>query len=119
MSCYHRDMIGQYFTCDMTWLTSSPSNHLALGQYVNNATGKFPANVTYQELDIPSNFPLVYMKYLPNANYGHKYFKDDVLHVRTVLLIAVRDIFEGEELFSSYFTVVHKKNPNNEVYRKL
>lgn len=74
---------------------------------MNNGTRDFPANVTYQELDIPSSFPLPYLKYIPNVNYSFKTYKSDVLHVRLVILVALRDIEQGGELFSSYFTVVH------------
>ena len=91
----------------MSWLTLTPYNLLAIGQYVNNATHEFPANVTYQELDIPSSFPLQYLKFIPNVNYGFKTYKCEALHVRLVVLVALRDIVQGEELFSSYFTVVH------------
>ena len=90
----------------MSWLTSSMENLLAIGQYVNNGTREFPANVTYQELDIPSSFPLQYLKYIPNVNYSFKTYKSEVFHVRIVILIALRDIMQGEELFSSYFTIV-------------
>ena len=35
-SCGHRDRVGPYFTCDLSWLTSHPLNPMAVGQYVNN-----------------------------------------------------------------------------------
>jgi hypothetical protein len=91
----------------MSWLTPTLSNLLAIGQYVNNGTHEFPANVTYQELDIPSRFSLLHLKYIPNVNYSFKTYKSEVLHMRLVVLVALRDIEQGEELFSSYFTVVH------------
>ena len=100
-------MVGNNFTCDMSWLTPSPYNLLAIGQYVNNGTREFPANVAYQELDIPSSFPLQYLHFIPNVNYSFKTYKSEELHVRVVVLVALRDIVQSEELFSSYFTVVH------------
>ena len=106
-SCGHRDLVGNNFTCDMSWLTPTLSNLLAIGQYVNNGTHEFPANVTYQELDIPSRFSLLHLKYIPNVNYSFKTYKSEVLHIRLVVLVALRDVEQGEELFSSYFTVVH------------
>ncbi|XP_028413036.1 SET domain-containing protein 9-like [Dendronephthya gigantea] len=105
-SCCQRDLVGEKFTCDMSWLTPNPHNLLAIGQYVNNATREFAANVSYQELNIPSSFPLQYLKYIPNVNYNFRTYKSEVIHVRIVVLVALRDIEQGEELFSSYFTVV-------------
>ena len=106
-SCGHRDLVGNNFTCDVSWLTDNPCNLLAIGQYVNNGTCEFPANVLYQELNIASNFPLHYLKYIPNVNYSFKAYKSEVLHVRIVILVALRDIMQDEELLSSYFTVIH------------
>ena len=99
--------MGPYPTCDFSWLDSAPSNPLAIGQYVNNETKAFPANVVYHELDIPSSFPLKLLKYIPNASYSFRGYASEINHVRTVTLAALRDIEQGEELFSSYFTVVY------------
>ena len=99
------------------------------------------ANVTYQELDIPKDFPLRFRKFIPNSYYDANRFGSDALgwalnitqnsmlwicynprmcrfyfrHIyaillfstlRTVVLVATRDIKEGEELFSNYFTAI-------------
>jgi len=112
-SCAARDVIGTYRFCDTSWMTSQNLNPLAIGQYVNNANKEYPANVIYQELDITLSFPVHLLQFIPNINfnaplltreYGDE--KDDILVIRTVLLIALRDINEGEEIFSSYFTEV-------------
>lgn len=94
----------------MSWLTPNPHNLLAIGQYVNNGTREFAANVSYQEVNIPSSFPLPYLKYIPNVNYNFRTYKSEIIHVRIVVLVALRDIDQGEELFSSYFTVVCRGN---------
>jgi len=103
-----RDVIGAYESCDATWLGSCQKNPLAIGQYVNNATPACPANVTYQELDLPQTFPLHLLQYIPNVRFsGIKADSaQDDSFMRLVLLIALRDIQEGEELFSSYFAEV-------------
>ena len=70
---------------------------------VNNETSIQQANVRYQELELPQDFPLLLRKYLPNINYQPG---QSGLPLRLVLLQAVCDIREGQELLSSYFTVV-------------
>ena len=97
--------------CDSTWLTSHHKNPLSLGQIVNNESSRYPANVRYQELDIPGTFPIHLMKYIPNIRYKplteqQNITKEEFIITRVVMLIAVRDIKCNEELFSSYFTEV-------------
>lgn len=110
-------MIGQFHFCDTSWLRSDDLllNPLSIGQYVNNANNEFSPNVMYKELDIPLTFPLELFKYIPNVNFNPPDFsdandddesKEQIIVVRSVLLLAVRDIKKGEELFSSYFTEV-------------
>ncbi|XP_046561407.1 SET domain-containing protein 9-like [Haliotis rubra] len=106
-SCQGRDRMGPFLSCDSSWLTESPHNPLAVGQYVNNQSAKYPANVAYQEFDIPSDFPFQLLKYIPNVHYGAS--TDSITHdrlMRVVVLVSTRDIQCGEELFSTYFTVV-------------
>ncbi|XP_068726615.1 SET domain-containing protein 9-like [Montipora capricornis] len=103
-----RDQIGPYSLCDTTWLGSEPQNPLAVGQYVNNRPKPLPANVAYQEVDIPfrSIAPNLW-KYLPNVWYGSGNIASENCFLRTVALVSVRDISQDEEVFSSYFTVIH------------
>ena len=70
---------------DTSWLTCWPVNPLSVGQVlsitltpgpshcslqiVNNETSSRPANVRYQELDLPPDFPLLVRKFIPNINY--------------------------------------------------
>nr|XP_022316264.1 SET domain-containing protein 9-like [Crassostrea virginica] len=107
-SCSQRDRQGPFNTCDASWLTSFPLNPLALGQYVNNQSREHPANVAYQEFDVPADFPFHYKQFLPNVFYS-PHTDDDISQraLRLVVLVSLRDIRKGEELFSSYFTVVH------------
>ncbi|KAJ8260757.1 hypothetical protein COCON_G00164800 [Conger conger] len=102
-SCSGRDRLGPFRLSDITWLMASPHNPLAVGQYVNNCSNEKAANVCYQEFDVPDKFPLELRQYLPNVNYRH----DTDKPLRCVVLVALREINSGEELFSNYFTIVH------------
>ncbi|KAJ3605252.1 hypothetical protein NHX12_027302 [Muraenolepis orangiensis] len=100
-SCSNRDMLGPYRLSDPSWLTARPKNPLAIGQYVNNCSDS-PANVCYQEYDLPKGFPLELHQYLPNVKYSHTVHRP----LRCVVLVSLRDILPGEELFSNYYTIV-------------
>lgn len=102
-SCSGRDRIGPFVTSDTSWLTTCPQNPLAVGQYVNNCSNHRPANVCYQEYDVPHRFPMELRRYLPNVNYSQGTQRP----LRCVVLVSLRDITEGEELFSNYYTIVH------------
>lgn len=102
-SCSARDRIGPFLTSDTSWMTDSPQNPLAVGQYVNNCSNEKPANVCYQECDVPDGFPLEVRQYLPNVNYSQHSERP----LRCVALVSLRDITAGEELFSNYYTIVH------------
>ncbi|KAM7401017.1 hypothetical protein PAMA_005290 [Pampus argenteus] len=101
-SCSGRDRIGPFMMSDTSWLTASPQNPLAVGQYVNNCSNEWPANVCYQEYDVPDKFPIELRQYLPNINYSLGIQRP----LRCVVLVSLRDITAGEELFSNYFTIV-------------
>ncbi|NXJ65156.1 SETD9 protein, partial [Rostratula benghalensis] len=102
-SCSRRDQLGPFQMSDESWLTSAPQNPLAVGQYVNNCSHEKAANVCYQEFDVPGYFPVELKQYLPNIVYSH----DIESHLRCVVLVTLRDIKQGEELFSNYYTVVN------------
>ncbi|XP_013881209.1 SET domain-containing protein 9 [Austrofundulus limnaeus] len=102
-SCSGRDRIGPFVTSDTTWLTDTPRNPLAVGQYVNNCTDDRPANVCYQEFDIPDSFPIELRQFLPNVNYSQETKRP----LRCVVLVSLREVRAGEELFSNYYTIVH------------
>ncbi|XP_048037214.1 LOW QUALITY PROTEIN: SET domain-containing protein 9 [Megalobrama amblycephala] len=102
-SCSGRDRVGPFGLSDSSWLTPRPVNPLAVGQYVNNCSNEKAANVCYQEFDVPDGFPLELRQYLPNVNYR----ADTQRPLRCVVLVSLRDINQGEELFSNYYTIVH------------
>lgn len=102
-SCTGRDRMGPFMMSDTSWLTDSPLNPLAVGQYVNNCSNQWPANVCYQEYDVLDSFPIELRQFLPNVNYS----QDTRGPLRCVVLVSLRDIRAGEELFSNYYTIVH------------
>uniref|UniRef100_A0A7N4UZ15 SET domain containing 9 n=1 Tax=Sarcophilus harrisii TaxID=9305 RepID=A0A7N4UZ15_SARHA len=102
-SCNGRDQLGPFKMSDSTWLTSEIQNPLAVGQYVNNCSNDKEANVCYQEFDVPELFPLEFKQYLPNIMYSC----DIQSPLRCVVLVALRDIQQGEELFSNYYTIIN------------
>uniref|UniRef100_A0A8C4QA89 SET domain-containing protein n=1 Tax=Eptatretus burgeri TaxID=7764 RepID=A0A8C4QA89_EPTBU len=98
-SCSGRDWLGPHPLSDITWLSADRLNPAAVGQYVNNCCPDRPANVAYQEFDVPLDFPLALRRFLPNVPYTSQL-------VRCMVLVALRDIENGEELYSNYFTVI-------------
>ncbi|KAM9367539.1 SET domain-containing protein 9 [Phaethornis superciliosus] len=102
-SCSRRDQLGPFQMSDESWLTAALQNPLAVGQYVNNCSHEKAANVCYQEFDVPGCFPVELKQYLPNILYSH----DIESHLRCVVLVTLRDIKQGEELFSNYYTLVN------------
>ena len=115
-SCSGRDHLGPYSSCDSSWLLNQrqPKNPLAVGQIVNNASHPDQVNILYQEIDIPYSFPSHLLQYIPNVRFNPFYLEDyedleSVVFIRVVILVALREIQQGEELFSSYFTEVQIK----------
>lgn len=104
-SCVGRDQVGMCRVGDTSWLTPRPVNPLNVGQFVNNENSVHGANVRYQEIDVPLDFPLHLRKFWGNINFESSAV-DGERQLRIVVLLALRDIEEGEELFSSYFTVI-------------
>ncbi|KAI8375742.1 hypothetical protein EDC96DRAFT_571827 [Choanephora cucurbitarum] len=88
---------------DMTWMDRKIlSNPLAIGQYVNNGTSIYPANVCYQEVDLPIAFPNDLRYLIPNMYWN----PDFQLITRLVALVSLDDIHPGEELRSTYMDVL-------------
>ncbi|KAI8327789.1 hypothetical protein BC941DRAFT_446308 [Chlamydoabsidia padenii] len=102
-SVFHREnWPGATQSSDLTWMTDKPRNPLAIGQFVNNGTYEYPANVYYQEIDIPKDFPRCLRQWIPNSYYGQT--DPFTTTTRIVALVAIREI-ENEELFSTYMDV--------------
>ena len=104
-SCSQRDKIGLYSTSDLSWMNINENMicPLNVGQFINNKSKCWKANVQYQEYNISYDFPLELRQYIPNVNVSGLHC---IGFLRTVVLVALRDISAGEELFSDYFTVI-------------
>ena len=105
-----RDRIGHpdgLMRCaDSSWTFSAePVNPLNVGQYVNNANDEYPANVAYCELDVPSDFPVELRCLLPNVNF-EMIAIDGKRDLKMIALVTTTEICQGDELLSSYFTLV-------------
>lgn len=61
--------------------------------------------VCYQEVDLPVTFPNHLRKYIPNM-YWDTHINPLSNPMRVVALVALRDIQDGEELFSTYMDLV-------------
>lgn len=112
-SCSKRDSVLGKLMCDTTWLTEEPVNPLAVGQYVNNQSNKYAANVAYQEFDVPASFPMELRQYIPNTEARlHQEMEQTMYNrlLRVVVLVSLGDIAAGEEIFSTYYTIVQKGN---------
>ena len=109
-SIHGRDrMNGFEPICDVSWMLDDYNYHvnpLNIGQIVNNhKNGLEPPNVVYQELDIihsEEQFSHHILPLLPNINYDFQLNH----RIKLVPLVAVREINENQELFSSYFTLI-------------
>ncbi|ORZ21362.1 hypothetical protein BCR42DRAFT_407385 [Absidia repens] len=99
-SLYHREnWPGATQISDMTWMTDVPRNPLAIGQIVNNGTKNYPANVYYQEIDLPMDFPRYLRQWIPNIYWCN--MDPFTNSTRVVALVALRDI-DNEEVLSTY-----------------
>ena len=109
-SIHGRDrMNGFEPICHVSWMLDDYNYHvnpLNIGQIVNNhKNGLEPPNVVYQELDIihsEEQFSHHILPLLPNINYDFQLNH----RIKLVPLVAVREINENQELFSSYFTLI-------------
>ncbi|KAI9137820.1 hypothetical protein BKA69DRAFT_1087878 [Paraphysoderma sedebokerense] len=96
----------QYPTADITWLSpwdECLQNPISIGQFINNETPSNPANVMYQELDIPlSMLRRNLWQYLPYLHSNGSPMKYEDVILKTIVLVSCRKIVEGEELRSTY-----------------
>ena len=101
-------MNGYEPMCDVSWILDDYNYHvnpLNIGQIVNNHKTGVKPNVVYQELDIihsEEQFSYYILPLLPNINYDFQLNH----RIKLVPLVALREIDENQELFSSYFTLI-------------
>ena len=109
-SIHGRDRLadGARPVCDVSWIATDgarPVNPLNVGQIVNNAPSEKAANVSYHEINLDLEaFDPTQRIFLPNVHYKSA----NQRFLRLVPLVAVRDIKAGEELYSSYFSIVEE-----------
>jgi hypothetical protein len=107
LSCHAR-----YPLYDTTWLLKDISMHrnpLALGHYINHFPSDSLPNVTYYEFDFDfnENEHDLY-RFVPNVRYSD-IDNDDEKGMPSAILISLRPIKQGEELFSCYLNVIQQE----------
>jgi hypothetical protein len=100
----------------------SPSviyNPYAIGHYINSSHDSRPseelqtqrANVMYYEYEFDRDeWPIDLLRYTPNVHYNPQTMylrKDQGAAVKSIVLIALRELDDGEELFASYKNLVY------------
>ena len=91
--------------CDISWLYDDYCFHvnpLNIGQIVNNQSSTQKANISYEEISLNQKSCQKILSLLPNINYESGFQQ----HLRLVPLIAIDDINAGQELFSTYFSLI-------------
>lgn len=115
LSCRSQGHLGFFESCDETWLHSNPPassltsctqvtpSQFAIGQIVNHATRQSLANLAYIEIVLQDfQIPIYLRPYLPNVLYSFSSSSVST-SMRVIVLVATRNIEEGEELFTIYF----------------
>ena len=102
LSCYARCPVY-----DTTWLLQDIHMHknpLTLGHYVNHFPSNALPNVTYYEFDFhfhKTEHELY--RFVPNVRYADE---DEDKTMPSIVLISLRPIKQGEELFSCYLNII-------------
>jgi len=89
----------------ISWLQEDYQLHvnpLNIGQIVNNQSSSQKANISYEEFDLSPDSSHKILRLLPNINYESGARQ----HLRLVPLIAIEEIHQGHELFSTYFSLI-------------
>jgi hypothetical protein len=105
LSCHSR-----YPLYDKTWILKDISMHknpLTLGHYINHFPLNVLPNVTYYEFDFyfKENENDLY-RFVPNVRYADL---DNEKGMPSAVLISLRPIKQGEELFSCYLNVIQQE----------
>lgn len=107
LSCYAR-----FPLYDTTWLSKNISLHknpLTLGHYINHFPSHGLPNVTYYEFDFNFNDNQNDLyRFVPNVRYADME-EEEEKGMPSAVLISLRPIKQGEELFSCYLNVIHQK----------
>ncbi|OUC43053.1 hypothetical protein D917_10053 [Trichinella nativa] len=109
-SCTYRDRHSDSFYNDMTWMSSSPVNPLAVGQYVEYDCNGI--NVEAKELDLElNNVEGGLRKFLPILRYfncSNRNKQNNV--IRVVVFVSTKTISAGEKLKCAFKTKSAENN---------
>eukprot|EP01095_Lingulamoeba_sp_RSL-Kostka_P005444 TRINITY_DN16792_c0_g1_i1.p1 TRINITY_DN16792_c0_g1~~TRINITY_DN16792_c0_g1_i1.p1 ORF type:complete len:262 (+),score=47.82 TRINITY_DN16792_c0_g1_i1:120-905(+) len=112
------DLSNEIKLCDDSWIDFSLNkelysrNPLATGHLINHAQNE-EANVMYFEHDYQlSNYNIGIRKYIPNIPYNNNYINTKSLN--TIVMVALRDIENGEELYSNYNFIGYNFDDNHQ-----
>jgi len=84
-------------------------NPLTLGHYINHFPSNGLPNVTYYEFDFHFNEKdYDFYRFVPNVRYADV-DDDDENGMPSAVLISLRPIKQGEELFSCYLNVIQQE----------
>ncbi|CAF1235828.1 unnamed protein product [Rotaria sordida] len=106
LSCHAR-----YPLYDRTWLSNNiflHKNPLTLGHYINHFPFNGLPNVTYYEFDFyfdDNDYDLY--RFVPNVRYAD--IDNEEKGMPSTVLISLRPIKQGEELFSCYLNVIQQE----------
>jgi len=107
LSCHAR-----YPLYDTTWLLKDiymHKNPLTLGHYINHFPSNGLPNVTYYEFDFHFNENQYdFYRFVPNVRYAD-IDDNDENGMPSAVLISLRPIKQGEELFSCYLNVIQQE----------
>lgn len=107
LSCHARNPVY-----DTTWIFKDISLHknpLALGHYINHFPSNGLPNVTYYEFDFHFNHNQYdFYRFVPNVRYADMDENQDEKGMPSAVLISLRPIQQGEELFSCYLNVIQQ-----------
>lgn len=109
LSCHSR--LPQY---DLTWLSHNTDNHrnpLTIGHYINHFPKDRLPNVTYFEFDFRlDQIHSGLRSFIPHVRYSQSDDDDDDQQIMpSTVLISLRPIEKGEELFSCYLNLIENQ----------
>ncbi|CAF1539768.1 unnamed protein product [Adineta steineri] len=109
-SSIYRSCHARYPIYDITWLSKDIYQHknpLTLGHYINHFPANGLPNVTYYEFDFNFNESQQDLYgFVPNVRYADL---DNEKGMPSAVLISLRPIEQGEELFSCYYNVIQQE----------
>ncbi|UJR24874.1 hypothetical protein I4U23_006243 [Adineta vaga] len=117
LSCHARNPLY-----DISWLSKDIHQHqnpLTLGHYINHFPSDGLPNVTYYEFDFEFNENQIdFYRFVPNVRYSD-IDEDNRMIMPSVVLISLRPIKQGEELFSCYLNVIEQDKKSLNLHENI